>query len=242
MKRFTLVILLISGVVAEAWSQSHPFIFSGGFSYSKFSYQPDFNDIVGVKQHPILSFDLSVNTEFPLFSHFLLRTGVGYLKSGFRLNYSKRTWSGFPPNGPIGQVYIPEKTGLSRYAFHFLQINTMVKYKPVDRLSIYVVAGPQLNYVLHASSQYTSYSDGKKIGPEQKESLDSAINRYNLFLEGGVGYEFRFFRNLKPYLEVIYVSSLTNLAKSNNGLQFYPYNSQNTWRQRTLILKAGIVI
>ncbi len=241
MKCFVLIILLISGVSVSAGAQSVHYTLSGGFIYPEFSYQSNSSSgIRGIEQHPhtLTSFNINMGIAFPLSSHFSLRTSFGYQRSVFKLSY--RYSYSFPP-GLLPAIVFPS-SGISRYTFSFLQINSILKYTPINELGIYVFWGPKLNYLLHAKGQETGYLTDDLSRPMWHRSLNRPMYRFNLSMEGGIGYEFRFFKTVKPYIEATYNFGLTRLDKPGHKQQFHQTLSQNDWKQRAILIKLGIAI
>lgn len=243
MKKLTLLILLVSGVVVNVWAQSIHFGVSGGYAIPEFHYQSDFPSgiVPSAKSSPAINFGIFAG--YPFSSHFSLQTGLNYLQSGFALNYvGISLYYNYTNINPFGGI--PPSCD-SHYTFKFLQLKNLLKYKPLKILDIYVLAGPQLNYLL--DSNYSASYSFSEPGPlanfneNEKKSLTSALHRFNLSIEGGLGYEFHFFSEMTPYLEATYSFGLTNLAKSGHVQQFYPFSSQNNWRQHAIELKMGVL-
>lgn len=239
MKKYALLIVLFSGISIGVHAQVTKYGISAGFTYPNFSYQSNLaSNISEVSNHSFPPMSLNASVEWPLFHRFSMQTEIGYLYSSFKVHFLRQNYS-YPSMVDFPQYY----NGFTLYKFQNVQIGTYFKYRLLKKSNIYFQAGPRLTFLLHADKQQKlSYRDTGRLISDQNESLYSAMHRFNLSFNGGIGYEFNFIKNISPYIEAIYSFGITNLAKPNHSQQFYPFTFPKNWRQHSVELKFGVIL
>lgn len=199
MKRFVLIILLLSGMTVEVGAQSIHFSAYGGITFATARYQSDFPlQFMQFDRHQVRTSNFGLNAEMPVNRWLSLRVGLGYLQNGFSVKYYHiivplETES--KPNPFSGSN--PE--GTSDYVFHSLQVGGKLKMHPFKRGSPYIFTGPDLRYVM--STKYHAGYLSSIVGPEVCPLVTD-----NKSLTQGA---------LQPYIEISYLLGLTDMVKSS---------------------------
>ena len=244
MKRFTLVIVLLSITIPEVRAQYLRYSVSGGVTFATARYQSDFpSQPMRFDRHSIRTVNLGLNADLPVNKWISIRSGIGYLQNGFSVKYENiySLLSGAETNPFNGA----NPDGTSDYVFHTLRVGANLKIHPFRRGSPYIFMGPDLGYVISAKyhAEYRYPVSGPGAGPlvADNKSLSSAIHRFNLALDTGFGFYLAPGR-VRPYVEFSYHLELTNMAKSGHLKQFYPFITQRNWVPRSFLIKVGITI
>jgi hypothetical protein len=178
-----------------AFSQGLTLGVRAGLGSSSISGDPDpyVNINTQKSQSSQLSFNLGIQAMQPLRDKIALQAELFYSREGFKgvesyegdLEYTQR--------------------------FSFLSLPVFFRYQLPKHF--YVMAGPQLSYLLGATYEYKIYDRPDHVYNEGSTDVSDSMNKFSLGLTPAVGYELKKFN-----FSIRYYAGLTSLVKSDYNI------------------------
>lgn len=140
-----------------------------------------------------------------LFESFELQGGLRYSRLGSVRNFAYE----LPERGPDGSVIgSTRETGNTTISLHYLSADLRARYD-VWPGKLFVVAGPELGYLLSAQAVTILQS---RPGNPHRESHTENMKRINLFAKAGVGIPFRM-GGREGYVQMLYARGLFSVSE-----------------------------